>query len=217
MPLRREFLAQLGGIVAGSSLDVRKLEAMGSADVSEWDMSWVKRITAAKYRAVFNANAIKNGDVVYSAALVLDQFHEVYGTGDQSTCAVIVLRSAGTVMAFNDSLWARYKVGDETNVMDPVTNVSATRNIFWKTREGASPEAAAKSIFALQHRGLICRVCNRELNGWASEIAEKTKQKEAAVYAEVRANLIPGSYVVPSGIFALIRAQNAGCAYMPGE
>jgi intracellular sulfur oxidation DsrE/DsrF family protein len=34
--------------------------------------------------------------------------------------------------------------------------------------------------------------------------------------AEARANLIPGAIVVPSGIYALIRAQNAGCAFMPG-
>lgn len=217
MPLRREFLAQLGGVVAASSLNVGKLEAMGSGHASEWDMSWVERIAAAKYRAVFNANVIKNGDVVYSAALVLDQFHEVYGTGDQSTCPVIVFRSAGTVMAFNDSLWARYKFGDETNVIDPVTHVSAIRNIFWKAREGASPKAAANSLFALQQRGLICLVCNRELRGWADKFAQQTQQKEDAVYAEMRANLIPGSYLVPSGIFALIRAQNAGCAYMPGE
>ncbi len=217
MPLRREFLAQLGGIVAASSLNVGKLEAMGSGRVSEWDTSWVERIAAAKYRVVFNANVINDGGAVYSAALVLDQFYEVYGISDQSTCPVIVFRSAGTAMAFNDSIWARYKIGDQAKVNDPATQVSATRNIFWKARDGASPKAAASSISALQERGLICLVCNRALSGWANEFATKTQQKEDTVYAEMRANLIPGAYLVPSGIFALIRAQNAGCAYMPGE
>ena len=37
-----------------------------------------------------------------------------------------------------------------------------------------------------------------------------------AVKAEWRENLIPGAILVPSGIYALIRAQNAGCAFMPG-
>jgi intracellular sulfur oxidation DsrE/DsrF family protein len=36
------------------------------------------------------------------------------------------------------------------------------------------------------------------------------------VQKDVRANLVPGAILVPSGIYALIRAQNAGCAYMPG-
>lgn len=217
MTLRREFLVQLGGIVAAASLDPGKLEATGSMQASEWDMSWVERITAAKYRVVFNGNTINDGDVVYGAALVLDQFHEVYGTSDQATCPVIVFRAAGTPMAFNDSIWARYKIGEQAKVNDPVTKLAATRNIFWKAPEGASPHAAASSISALQQRGLICLVCNRALKGWANEFAEKTQQKQDAVYAEMRANLIAGSYLVPSGIFALIRAQNAGCAYMPGE
>ncbi len=217
MTLRREFFAQLGGLVAAGSLGADRLEAMGSSQAPGWDLSWVDRITAAKYRAVFNANAIKNGDVLYSAALVLDQFHEVYGTIDQATCPVLVLRGAGGVMGFNDTIWEKYKIGEQTKVVDPDTHVSATRNIFWKARDGASPMAAASSISALQQRGLVCLVCNREVKGWANQIAEKTQQKEADVYAELRANLTPGAYLVPSGIFALVRAQNAGCAYMPGE
>jgi len=217
MTLRREFLAQLGGLVAASSLDAGNAGAMAHVQTSEWDMSWVERIAAAKYRVVFNANVINDGDAIYSAALVLDQFHDVYGSSDQSTCPVIVFRSAGTAMAFNDSLWARYEIGDQSKVTDPVTHAPARRNIFWKAREGATGQAAESNIVALQQRGLICLVCNRAMNGWASEFAERTHQTKDAVYAEVRANLVPGAYVVPSGIFGLIRAQNAGCAYMPGE
>jgi len=42
-------------------------------------------------------------------------------------------------------------------------------------------------------------------------------RKADEVRAEARANLIPGAILVPSGIYALIRAQNAGCAFMPGS
>ena len=120
-------------------------------------------------------------------------------------------------MGFNDTIWEKYKVGEEEKVIDPDTKVSATRNIFWKARDGASAMAVASSISALQQRGLVCLVCNRATMGWAGQIAEKTQQKKADVYAELRANLIPGAYLVPSGIFALVRAQNAGCAYLPGD
>ncbi len=34
--------------------------------------------------------------------------------------------------------------------------------------------------------------------------------------AELDANLVSGAILVPSGIYALIRAQNAGCAFMQG-
>ncbi|MEO7103771.1 MAG: hypothetical protein ABI311_10340 [Gemmatimonadaceae bacterium] len=217
MTLRREFLAQLGGLVAAGSLDVNRLGAMSPAQAPDWDLSWVDCITAAKNRVVYNVNAIAGGDAVYSAAGVINQFHDVYGANAQATCAVLVFRAGGTPLGFNDVIWEKYKVGEEEKIIDPATNVSATRNIFLKAHEGASPMAAASSMSALQQRGLVCVVCNRATRGWASTIAEKTQQKEADVYAELRANLIPGAYLAPSGIFALVRAQNAGCAYMPGD
>jgi intracellular sulfur oxidation DsrE/DsrF family protein len=217
MTQRREFLAQLGGLVAAGSLDASRLDAMTPAQTPDWDLSWVDRITAAKNRVVYNVNAIADGDAVYSAAVVIDQFHDVYGASAQATCAVLVFRAAGTPLGFNDLIWEKYKVGEEEKIIDPATKVSATRNIFLKAREGASPMAAASSISALQQRGLVCVVCNRATKGWASTIAEKTQQKESDVYAELRANLIPGAYLAPSGIFALVRAQNAGCAYLPGD
>ncbi len=217
MPLRREFLAQLGGLVAAGSLDSRSLGAMESFHSPDWDLSWIDRINAAKNRVVFNSKKVDDGGVVYDAELVLNQYHEVYGTGDDATCVVIVLRSAAVAMAFNDSIWAHYAIGEQAKVTDPSTHASPTRNMFYKPQDSAGEKAAGHSISELQKRGLICLVCNRALHGWASEFAEKTKQTDDAVYTEMRANLIPGSYLVPSGIFALIRAQDAGCAYMPGE
>lgn len=214
MTLRREFLAQIGGMVTAASLDTRRLDAMASQQSPEWDMSWVDRIMAAKYRVVFNAHAIDDGEAMYSAALVLNQFHEVYGTDDKQTCPAIIFRSAGTPMAFNDSIWERYGVGDRTKVTDPITKAPAKRNIFLKADEGANAQAAAAKIAALQQRGLVCLVCNRAMHGFAYEIAEESHKSADSVYADIRANLIPGAYVVPSGIFALVRAQNAGCAYM---
>jgi intracellular sulfur oxidation DsrE/DsrF family protein len=46
--------------------------------------------------------------------------------------------------------------------------------------------------------------------------AQKTGRDVEEVRKEVRENLVPGAIAVPSGIFALIRAQNAGCAFMQG-
>lgn len=221
MTVRREFLAQLGALVAASSLDAGALKGMSSAQAPErapeWDLSWLDKINAAKNRVVFDSEKVNDGGVVYGAEIVLNQFHEVYGTGDEATCPVIVLRGGAVAMGFNDSIWARYAIGEQAKVTDSATHAPSKRNIFWKPREGASEKAAAHSISELQKRGLICLVCNRALKGWANEFAEKTKQTEDVVYADMRANLIPGAYLVPSGIFALIRAQNSGCAYMSGD
>lgn len=81
----------------------------------------------------------------------------------------------------------------------------AKRNVFRNKLEG------------LQRRGLISLVCNIALGNWCARAAQRTGRKADEVRAEARANLIPGAILVPSGIYALIRAQNAGCAYMPGD
>jgi len=54
------------------------------------------------------------------------------------------------------------------------------------------------------------------VNNWASSLAEAAKRDVTEVKKEVFSNLTPGTVVVPSGVFALMRAQNAGCAYMRG-
>jgi hypothetical protein len=60
-------------------------------------------------------------------------------------------------------------------------------------------------------------VCNIALNNYTRRLAETTKRDLAEAKKEIFANLVPGTIVVPSGVFALMRAQNAGCAYMRGS
>jgi hypothetical protein len=63
---------------------------------------------------------------------------------------------------------------------------------------------------------MISLVCNVSLGNMGRRFADQTKGNVEEVQAELRANLVPGAIVVPSGIYALIRAQNAGCAFMLG-
>ena len=45
-------------------------------------------------------------------------------------------------------------------------------------------------------------------------LATKLGRNADDVHADIRTNLVHGAYAVPSGIFGLARAQNAGCAYV---
>ena len=60
-------------------------------------------------------------------------------------------------------------------------------------------------------------VCNRASMNWARSAAERTKKDLEQVQNEVRNGLVPGATLMPTGVFALVRAQNAGCAYMKGS
>jgi hypothetical protein len=47
----------------------------------------------------------------------------------------------------------------------------------------------------------------------AEIIATKVKSDQRAIYEELKANLVPGVILQPSGIYAVHRAQEAGCTF----
>lgn len=212
---RRGFLAKLTAGAAGLALEAEELRALASsASPGPWDTSWIDRVRAAQYRVVFNASDISEGAAFHYAATFLDHFHEVHNTTDAQTRPVLVFRRLGTTLGLNDAMWERFALGDDPKIIDPATLAPARRNIFW-TSVGTSDNSATK-IDALQRRGMISLVCNVSIGSIGYQLAERTKRNVDEVRAELRNNLVPGAFLVPSGIYALIRAQNAGCAYMPG-
>lgn len=217
MTKRRDFITQLGVAAAALVVDADEMRAKTPASTSDWDTSWLDRLAKAQYRVVFNASVIDDGGVMDYANTFFEHFHEVHGTTNAQTRPVIVFRRLGTPMALNDAMWDRYTLGDDAKVIDAVTREPAKRNVFWKAPPGALPESAGTKLESLQARGLISLVCNVAATNLARRLANRTKTDPETVIKEVKANLVPGAVLVPSGIYALIRAQNAGCAYMPGS
>ena len=216
MTHRREFLAALGVFAGALAIDADELGASSVPGESPWDTSWLASLAAAQFRVVFNADDLSDGAAMSYARAFLDDYHDVHATADSQTRAVIVFRRLGTPMAFNDAMWDRYAIGEDVKIADPETRRAAKRNVFWKANAGASAEELALQLQTLQGRGVISLVCSVAIGRWAARTAGRMHLDAAAVRADVQANLVPGAILVPSGIYALIRAQNAGCAYMPG-
>lgn len=219
-PTRRAFITHLGvatAAAAGSGFLPPDLHASPPpAEGGPWDMSWLDALARAAYRAVVDVSTLEEGYALHLAGMLIDQIREVHGVPDEQVRIVLVHRRGGTPIVFNDTLWARFPLGEETEQTDPATNAPTRRNPFYTARPGASPESEAITLRALQKRGVITLVCNIAANNWSGSLAEATKRDVAQVKKEVFANLVPGTIVVPSGVFAIMRAQNAGCAYMRG-
>jgi hypothetical protein len=214
---RRRFVGQLGALAAAMTVASDELRAASGSSQGKWDTSWLDRLAAAKYRVVFNASEVNDGEVRSHAASFFEDYRTVHGTTDRDTRPVVVFRRLGTPMAVNEQMWQTYGVGEGLKIKDSETHAFATRNVFWRARKGASGWEADMALESLQRRGLISLVCNLALGNLARGWAERTKRDPDSVVAEARANLVPGAILVPSGIYGLIRAQNAGCAYMPGS
>ena len=223
---RRDFLRQLtiataavgGGAIVSplSAEDLGTLADSLSAPNAAWDMSWVEQIERAKYKAVFDSTSLSDGAALDLASDIQGAFKDVYGSDDVARM-VIVMRQLGQVMAFNDDLWNRYAIGEDRKVNDPLTKQPARRNPYAKPMPGDPDWAVASKLETLHAKGAIFLGCNRASMNWAAGAAERTHTNVEKVRDDVRNGLVPGAVLMPTGVFALVRAQNAGCAYMKGS
>jgi len=208
---RREFLGQLGLIAITATVLPTVARAESSA-APDWDMSWVERVSAAPYKAVIDTTKVQDEELLV-ALDIMDTFRDVYSAPEQ-TRVVVVFRHFAAAMGLNDAMWQKYPIGEERNVTDPDTKAPAKRNPYLRAGTNAKESWAVNSrIEPLVARGVTFLVCNRATMGLASTLAKKVNKPVEEVQNDLRANVVPGAILMPNGIFALIRAQNAGCVF----
>jgi len=186
-----------------------------------WDDSWFAKLTA-KHKAVFDSPAIDDGLAVSHASGYIRGMRDALGAGLDDVQIVLVMRHAGVPMVLNDAMWAKYEIGKERKIKDYSNDKWATRNPFFAQAPSASgtPRPAASSdrpqstLSWLGSHGHILLGCDLATRGFASTTAEKTKGSFAAVYEEFKANLVPGVILQPTGVYAVHRAQEAGCTFI---
>jgi hypothetical protein len=179
-----------------------------------WDDGWTQRLTAAKHKAVFDSPEMGEGVALWQAALVLNGYHDALDAAEGDVVPVIVMRHAGVPLAFGDALWEKYEIARELKLKDPHTGRPYTRNPYLSASPDASGLEATATLAGLRAKGAVLLACNLAAMGYAARIAARTKQEVAAVRAEVRAGLAPGVILQPSGVYATIRAQEMGAAFM---
>ena len=183
----------------------------------EWDDSWTAKLDGKRLRTVFDAPQINSALALHQAAAVIDNYRDVAGISEKELGLVVVIRHRAIPMAFNDFIWEKYNAGVDLKLNDPATGEPARRNPFLNItkddKKGMVGEA--QSLKTLHEKGVIYLGCNNAAMGWAYMLAKKAGTKVEDVRAELKANLIPGMTLLPTGIFAVVRAQNVGCSYMP--
>ncbi|MDB4905965.1 MAG: hypothetical protein JWO05_749 [Gemmatimonadetes bacterium] len=196
---RRAFVRDLAlGALGAASLaaalpEVLSAETNGAA-APAWDLSWTDRLKG-KHRAVFDSADLADGFAFFNAVTFMNQYRDVYGASDADAQAVVVMRGKGFYMALNDAMWAKYGLGQELKLAGA---------------PAANPHA--RSIAGLLGRGATMLACNVAAPYFAGEAAKKAGVAADVVHAEWLANLLPGVVIMPSGVFSLIRAQEAGCS-----
>ncbi|HET9132972.1 MAG TPA: hypothetical protein VFN90_01590 [Gemmatimonadales bacterium] len=211
MPSRRSFLGLLGAGAALPALTAREAVAHPAprADV-KWDMSWVDRI-GGSFRAVFDTPEINDGAGMFRAVMWREQYKEVYGTDPAEMSAVLVIRHAALPMVMSDAFWDRYQIGKARKIKDGKD--WARRNPY-RSSDGMPKQWAMYSLEAFRDSGGTILACNLAFGQMVSLVAQKEKLKQAEARTEALRHLLPGVTLMPSGIFAVARAQAAGCVFV---
>ena len=218
---RREFLAQVvttAAVVAGTgcAAPLAAASSGSSLETAPFDDRWTRRLSAAKHRAVFDSPGIDDGLALVHATFYRQGYQEQLGLGASDVIPVVVFRHLGTSMAFNDALWAKYALGERSKVTDPATGKDALRNPFIRVAKDEKNPAvpADASIEALLANGAVLLVCNKATMRLAGQVAAKFNKPVDDVRAEFRASVVPGVLLQPSGVYAVLRAQDAGCSFL---
>jgi hypothetical protein len=139
------------------------------------------------------------------------------GTPEKDNSVVVVLRHEGIPYAFDHHIWEKYKFGEVFKINDPKTKAPSTRNMFWKPAQGDFQIPGLGNvdigIDQLQDKGVMFCVCDMAMTVYSAALAAGINASPADVKAEWLSGLLPGIQPVPSGIWAVGRAQEHGCNY----
>jgi len=167
---------------------------------SAWDDSWTGRL--GRHRTVFDVSELEQEPGAYQVVPIMDNYKEALGVSDQELGFVLVIRHAAMALAVKDAMWDKYNLGADMKQQDRTTSAPYKRNPLTST------------IAECQKRGVVLVGCNVAMNGFSNRVARKAGGDAKAIKAELFANLHPGMIMLPTGLYALARAQNVGCGYM---
>jgi intracellular sulfur oxidation DsrE/DsrF family protein len=219
---RRSFLGTLATGAAAMSLAglTTPLQVMANNNtpdaINDDDPdAWFNKIQG-KHRIVFDVTE-PSGMMPFAWSRVFLLTNAATGTPEKDSSVVVVLRHNAIPFAMNSSLWSKYNFGKVFKIEDEKTKESALRNAYYKPAAGdfQAPGVGplAIGINELQDSGVMFCVCNMALTVYSAAIAPSMNMNPSDVYNDFKAGVLPGIQVVPSGVWAVGRAQEHKCAY----
>jgi len=208
---RRGFLGRIAATAAAAGLGgfiPSRLAAETPAPETTADPAlnaWFGKIKG-KHRQIFDAPEPNSGMVAIWPRVYMNTMNATYPGG--GTTAVVILRHGGLPLAFQDRLWEKYSLGEVFSVKDGES--PAKRNPY-ATITGLPIEGLG--IAELLKSGVLVGACDVAMTVYSSNVAKKMSLDPAEVRKDWVSGLLPGVQLVPSGVMAVARAQELGCAY----
>ena len=205
---RRGFLQRASAFALGLVALPRTLRAEEA--VQEQDR-WLANLKAP-HRQLFDMANFGDGRPMLHVVNYMDTYNRAYNVPDSDINVVSTFYGQTTLLAANDAMWSKYRLGELVDFKDTAGQHIAA-NPWRNSVRAMGRDFSNASIETLQKRGVVFLVCNNALNFWVGQIATARGAERAAVDKELRANLLPGVVIVPAMVIAIEKAQRAGVAY----
>jgi len=210
---RRAFMGTLSAGAATLLAGISSLSFAKPADprlVNDAE-AWFKKVKG-KHRIIYDAPEPYDGfPIIWT--WVYYQTNNQTGSPDNDVTALVVLRHNGIPIAMQDHLWEKYKLGEVFKINDNNRKAPALRNPFYEPQGADFPVAAIEGMKKLQSRGAMFCVCDMALTVYSGMVAQSINKNPEEVKKDWVNGLLPGVQIVPSGVWAVSRAQEHGCAY----
>jgi len=220
---RREFLEHLGTTAMLGALPISAMPAAlrefappPATAADDFDFTWTTKLKGKAHKAVFDCAEVESGYGVWRAGMWEGQYQASFGTKPTESSTVLVLRHAAIVLAFNQDFWDKNGIGAADKVTHPITQQSTDKNpaLLSSTRNEIPAQFDAFALPNFINKGGIVLACNVALGFFAAGMAAKQGITEEEARKRAIAAMLPGVRLQPSGVFACVRAQEAGCVYV---
>lgn len=206
---RRSFFSRFAGATALGVAGLLPSRSGVQAAPEQDGPNWPGKLRA-RHRQMVDAYDINNGSPLEFG----HNFLASYGSPG-AAALVIILRAGALPIALNSDIWAKYKIGEAFHVTDPETKALAVKNPFFHPKAGVL-RSDAMAVDRLLAVGTLFGACQVALQGQSQRLAGNAGVTPDAAAKDWAANLIPGIALLPSGVWGVNRAQEAGCTYCSG-
>jgi hypothetical protein len=218
---RREFIERLGVTAMLGTLPATAWHPLPEAGqpgppAESWDFSWTNAVKGRKHKGLFDCTEIENGHGVWRASIWESHYEEALGARRTDIITVLVLRHRAVLLGLQQEVWDKVGIGVAEKVMHPVTQQSTDRNpaLLTAARDNVPEGFDALALPSFIRRGGIVLACNLALQNAAGRWAEKAGIPVQDASKTFVAGLVPGVVLMPSGVFACVKAQEEGCHYV---
>ena len=210
---RRDFIERLGAAAVLGTLPVSALSAPAErvpppVQGREWDMSWVAKLDGVPHKAIFDCTEIESGNGPARVGIWESQYQSALGAKPEEIRTVLILRHTAVALALSQAMWDRFEIGKAESVKSPMTEQATDRNPVL----GERPSDGTLTRFIA--KGGIVLACNLALQKYSRLIRQKDGVSGPEAQKRVAEGMVPGIALQPSGVFAAVRAGQAGCVYV---